>query len=222
MNSIKNPTPGASKYKPSQESDYETESIAGGCITTKYTGMDDVVVIPAINNEKVKSVGSNAFRACENLTNIIILDGVERIGERAPSCRRDSIGSGTFMACKNLTDISIPDSVIKIKRWAFSECNSLAKIKIPSSVIDISDKAFCQCGNLLTIAIDTKNAMFSDEDGVLFNKDKSILIRYPAGKNQAAYSIPDSVTELRNSAFDNCYISVQYEAVNIHYYFLST
>ncbi len=38
----------------------------------------------------------------------------------------------------------------------------------------------------------------------MFNKDKSELITYPAGKTDSEYAIPNSVTSIGNYAFENC------------------
>jgi hypothetical protein len=41
-------------------------------------------------------------------------------------------------------------------------------------------------------------------DGALFNKSQSLLIRYPAGKAQGGYIIPNMVTNIRDFAFEGC------------------
>lgn len=53
------------------------------------------------------------------------------------------------------------------------------------------------------INVSEKNAKLSSENGVLYNKDKSILIRYPQAKN-GSFIIPDTVEEISASAFKNC------------------
>lgn len=40
-----------------------------------------------------------------------------------------------------------------------------------------------------------------DEDGILFNKNKSSLIVCPDGKREVTYEIPDSVTNIESKAF---------------------
>ena len=55
---------------------------------------------------------------------------------------------------------------------------------------------------LTAINVDAENPAFSSENGVLFNKDKTELIRFPRGK-QGAYSIPKSVTSIGIGAFQN-------------------
>ena len=41
----------------------------------------------------------------------------------------------------------------------------------------------------------------SNDDGVLFNKDQTVLIQYPIGNTRTSYTIPESVTRIQNDAF---------------------
>lgn len=62
--------------------------------------------------------------------------------------------------------------------------------------------AFEKCKNLTEINIDDDNPQYSSEDGMLYNKDKTQLIRCPIAKKSV--TIPDSVTEIESAAFRNC------------------
>jgi hypothetical protein len=52
--------------------------------------------------------------------------------------------------------------------------------------------------------VDNANTAYSSEDGILFNKLKTTLIRYPEGKTNTSYSIPVSVTTIGSYAFRSC------------------
>ena len=104
------------------------------------------------------------------------------------------------------TEISIPGTieskpVTTIGQRAFYECRNLSSITIPSSVTSIGSNVFLGCGSLTSITVDPNNSNYSSVDGVLFNKDITELIQYPAGNTSASYSIPDSVTSIRDNAF---------------------
>lgn len=86
----------------------------------------------------------------------------------------------------------------------YSACTSLESITIPDSVTTIRRLAILGCTSLETITVGEKNANYSSINGVLFNKDKSDLVCYPAGKKDISYTIPDSVTKIGESAFDYC------------------
>ena len=167
--------------------------------------------------DSVTSIGERAFYRCESLISITILDGVTSIGEYAfGDCVSltgitipDSVTSISVLAfyrCLSLTSITIPDSVISIGDGAFLACESLVSITIPDSVTSIGYAVFAYCDSLVSITVDENNAYYSsDEYGVLFNKDNTTLIQYPAGKEKTSYTIPDSVTSIGEYAFAGCH-----------------
>ena len=163
----------------------------------------------------VTSIGDSAFRYCTSLTSITIPDSVTSIGSDAFSyCDSltsitipnsvTSIGEYTFSGCSSLKSITIPNSVTSIGDDAFWHCSSLTSITIPNSVTSIGYRAFDNCDKLNQINVDTANTKFSSVNGVLFNKDKTELIRYPEGKADASYAIPNSVTSIGYGAFRGC------------------
>ena len=115
-----------------------------------------------------------------------------------------SIGRRAFELCRNLTSITIPNSVTEIGGGAFFSCTSLTSIKIPDSVMQIGDYVFLGCTNLIEIEVETDNKFYSSDKGVLFNKNKTEIICYPAGIKDTIYLIPSSVTSIGKRAFQNC------------------
>jgi len=116
-----------------------------------------------------------------------------------------SIGSSAFYNCKSLASLEIPDSVINIGDIAFRYCESLESIEIPDSVKSIGVSVFDGCNSLLSITVGENNDNYcSDERGVLFDKNKTTLIKYPAGNNAKFYTVPDDVTSINGAAFSDC------------------
>jgi len=142
--------------------------------------------------DSVTSIGQSAFFGCTSLSSVIIPNSVT------------SIEDHVFCSCTSLTSVTIPDSVTSIGSSAFSGCYSLTSVTIPDSVTHIGGNVFCDCTSLTAIVVDADNEYYTSDNGVLYNKDKTILICYPAGKTDLSFLIPDSVTSIGSSAFRRC------------------
>ena len=142
--------------------------------------------------DSVTTVSHGAFEGCTSLKSVTIPDSVT------------SIGGDTFNSCTSLTSITIPNSVTSIERNAFEGCTSLTSITIPDSVTSIEKNAFYGCTSLTTLNVATANKNYVSVNGVLFNKDKTVLICYPAGKKDKSYNIPSGVKGISARAFDSC------------------
>lgn len=124
----------------------------------------------------------------EQVKKIVIKDGVTTIGKMA------------FYRCRNATEIQIGDSVKKIGADAFS--GKYTDIYIPAKVESIDD--YCTYEKFNGYIVSAENAYYSsDERGVLFNKDKTILLHAP-GNLEGTYSIPETVTEIAHPGFGSC------------------
>ena len=115
-----------------------------------------------------------------------------------------SIGGDAFSKCCSLTSVTIPNSVTEICNSAFNGCKKLTTVTISDSVTMIGDYAFRHCSSLTAIKVNDNNKNYSDLDGVLFDKNKKILIQYPCRKTETSYTIPDSVTVIGSLAFRDC------------------
>ena len=144
-------------------------------------------------SDSVTSIGYYAFDDCHGLTSVTIGNGVKSIGDSA------------FAYCNSLASITIPDSVTSIGDYAFDDCNSLENVTIGNGVTSIGDSAFYGCASLASITVNSANTAYSsDEYGVLFNKNKTVLVKYPEGNARNSYTIPDSVTSIVDNAFYSC------------------
>ncbi len=137
-------------------------------------------------------LGDSSFADCVRLRSIVIPPEVTKIDDMV------------FNGCIELSEISLGDKITKIGKNAFKDCRSLASIDLPQSISSIGTGPFRGCNNLEAINVNPKNRYFKSVDNILFNKNKSTLICYPAKKEGTSYIIPDSVTVVSDWAFCDC------------------
>lgn len=133
---------------------------------------------------------SNVVHDYDDLTEVVIPNTVTHIGSNA------------FAFC-NIERIDIPDSVKTIGSVAFANCTNLAEIKIGANVESIGESAFYGSAELTDIFVDKNNNNYISVDGILFNKEQTELICYPAKKPGDVYVIPERVKSLGAGAFAN-------------------
>ena len=101
----------------------------------------------------------------------------------------------------NLSEASFEKN--KIDDLTFFDAIGLVSVTLPDSIFEIGIHIFGRCESLTSIAIHPDNPAFASENGILFNKDKTELIAFPAGR-QGEYTIPDSVVKIGNEVFTGC------------------
>ena len=104
-----------------------------------------------------------------------------------------------------VTKVNLPETVKEIECYCFYGCRELEDITLPASLEKLGNmQAFAYNHSLKAINVAEGNPYFVSVDGVLFNKDKTKLLYYPAGRNQGGeYAIPEGVTELGGSAIQD-------------------
>ncbi len=144
-------------------------------------------------------LGESAFSDCVGLKSIDVPETVTKIDDLV------------FNGCTSLSKIELHEGLRKIGKGAFKNCKSLSKITIPSTVANLSPASFRGCESLKSIKVESKNKYYKSEpnkregsDHVLFNKNKSVIIAYPASSREVQYDIPDSVTVISDWAFCEC------------------
>lgn len=154
--------------------------------------------------------------AAESYTYTILEDGTAeiqwtdtavvhaQIPEKVEGVTVSALAEDCFKGCTALTDVDIPDTVTSIGENAFNGCTSLQTFAVPENISEIGDFAFEGCTSLIAIEVAEDSEYFSDDNGVLYNKAKQELIRYPAAREDVTYTTPDSCTALAPWSFTEC------------------
>lgn len=214
-------------------------SINLGEVTIDYTSsyIEDECVIPeTIEGFPVTTIGFLAFNfepdmkslsipssvnciegvfleQCFNIENIYVDDKNEYyVSEDGNLFNKDKTELIRYAIGNGRQEYTIPDTVITIRNGAFTRIYRTLKLNIPASVTNIEKEAFNSAHHLYYINVDENNPAYLSDDGVLFNKDKTILLCFPALRfgayiedgidtTKESYIIPDGVKELGDFAF---------------------
>ena len=186
---------------------------------TGYTGTGADMTIPAeVDGYSVTRIGDMAFYDREDLSGkLTIPEGIVRIGDSAFfNCQfsgelalpdsLEVISEGAFCWCMCLTgSLKLPESLREIGENAFRICIGLkGKVTIPAGVTYIGEGAFGGCTGLTLFTVSKGNENYKTVKGILFTADGTVLLAAPGGKTMNDYVIPDGVTRIAKSAFENC------------------
>ena len=155
-----------------------------------YSGTDTKIVIPSTIDGKTV-VGLDEFFLWEryDIEEVVLPDTLQYICMHA-------------FSFTSITEIVIPEGVKSISDFAFMACNNLKKITLPSTLQDATGAFYSSgVGCLEEINVSEDNPYFTSSYGILFNKDKSILMKFPSAR-KGYYRIPESVEIIGYTAFE--------------------
>lgn len=200
------------------------EKTDGGVMITQCTGEAETISLPDrfSDTEIVVEIAEGAFYQYTTLKSVKMGNAVKKIGQGAfygctaltdvtLSTSLTTIGMQAFSGCTALGAIALPDSLTTIEASVFSNCTSLTDLTIPAAAT-LGEHVFDGCTALTEIRLAAGNSSYATEDGILYNKDKTTLLQYPAGKPQTSFTPPASVTEIAASGF---YSAAKLQTVSI-------
>jgi len=140
----------------------------------------------------VKVIGADAFASTGpdyGLSQINLPQSITKIGERA------------FQNCTAFITLPSGLGLTEIEPQTF-EKSRLESIEISATVIRISIDAFKNCSSLQSITVSRENKNYKSIDGILYNYDETVLLKFPEGKKAASFVIPDTVRTIGQFAFE--------------------
>ena len=139
----------------------------------------DVYVGVYYDGKKVLGIRDNAFRDCDGITYIHMLDGIL------------SIGNGVFADCDALVSVELPGTLAKLGNSAFMDCDSLTEIVMPDDLTVLGEAAFSGCTSLEKVVI---------SKGLTYIPERA----FEGCTSLKEIVIPSSVKTIAKSAFEGC------------------
>lgn len=171
-----------------------------------YCSSLEEVTIP----DGIKEIPQACFSGCKALGKVNLPSSVEVIGSDAFMYTAISgvsipnvieIGPAAFGYCDNIIEFDIPQKVVSMGINLFEKCQNIKTVTIPASVLTIGASCFNECRKLENIFVDSKNPNYCSQDGVLYDKQRTVLYCFPGGRDED-FVIPNTVVLLKTNSFD--------------------
>ena len=110
--------------------------------------------------------------------------------------------ASSFNNCP-IEEITIPSSMVEIREYSFVDCLDLKKVNIPDSIATIYASSFYNCPSLMELNISETNTFFVEEDGILYDYDKTKIVFLNKTRLEEVIVLPDTLEEIGQSIFKN-------------------
>ena len=170
--------------------------------------------------EGLEEIGEEAFLNCTSLEEFNIPSSVVSINGSAfdntafynnAFNREDGAlyRDGVLIAAEGISGkYSVKEGTRLIAMDSFRDCDNLYQLTLPASLRYISadsSVAFDALGGLERIKVSKANPYYTaDRQGVLYSKDKTVLVAYPRGSVMLSYSVPEGVEYIEDSIENDC------------------
>ena len=175
---------------------------------------------------EVTTLEKGTFFECSNLETVFIGNAVtelkEKCFERCSSLLRihipaavQTIAEDAFTYCSSLEEFTVdtdnenfmaPDGSLcnkELDTLYFCPGGKEGTYDLPAQITTIGAGAFLGCIHLTDFNVDSENPNFSSVEGILYNKEGTILLVYPAGR-LGPQIIPDGTVVLADHSFNSC------------------
>lgn len=167
--------------------------------------------------------GNESYTSCDgvlftaDMTTLILYPPAKQASAYTIPATVEEILESAFWMCKGLEAIEVEDGnekYVAVDGVLYqSNMNTLVRYPagkknavyvVPATVNSIDVNALRGCINLTRIEVEEGNESFVSVDGVLFSKDMKTLVCYPAGRQNAEYTVPEGVASIDEYAFYGC------------------
>lgn len=199
---------------PESMSDSDTEIESGVLEGEEHLSPDtSTVIFPDAENTETEMATEEPTEAPTSAPTEVVSEEITTETETEPpaSLKYTSYGNGTcgVSGIGNYPDVYViipekspeGDVVTAIEDKAFLDNSVIKAVHIPSTVMSVGKMAFANCSSLIYISVDSENKMFTDENGILYSKDKTKLYAFPSANQASEISISAKLAEIADMAF---------------------
>ena len=105
----------------------------------------------------------------------------------------ETIKKGAFKNVYNTYTLIFPSTMKSLEEYALGDYYKLKTLDIKNYNGELKDNVFINNASLKEFIVDSENTAYSAIDGVLFNKEQNLIIKYPRMKEGETYTIPQGV-----------------------------
>ena len=168
-------------------------SIPEGVTSIAEGAFKDQTKITELNlPSTITKIMASAFERCINLTHVSLPTSLKSINKKA------------FFRCYNLSFVAFNDTLEEIGEEAFGFCTKIKTVNLGKDISIIDSSAFNNCNKLSYFFVSDENQYFSAIDGILYDKNKTKLIRCPEGYDCDLVNVYHSVEVLSPWCFSRC------------------
>ena len=162
---------------------------------------------------------SSSFHGCSNIKKVTLTKGNGNISDFSAKqygiCHVGDYGflgsedtnsivfTPWYISRESLVEVKFEEGVPSIAQNTLYSCSNVKSITIPSTVEDIQDD-FSSCDSLEEICVSNDNPNYDSSTGALINKNTNTLLKLPQKADITDYEVPETVTLIADSAFNNC------------------
>ena len=207
--------------------DYVYVKDTSGLYLVEYHGNEDTVYVPSkLDGINVVGIYTETFAFSPDVRKVVIPEGIISIYDDAfHGCRKleeIEVSSNNqiyasedgilyskdykyLVVCppgkKGVVDVN--ENTIYVCDYSFFTCANVTDINIPESVEDLGLGCFYETDSLESINISPYNKYYVEEDGVVYNKAKTTLVKCVDTKDTSV-TIPNTVVNIAKFAFYEC------------------